>query len=414
MVFFVIIILGIYISIKNKQASQLAELARIKNEYSVEDEQELKNMYEQTIKEKQLQSLEENPWSGNVEPITVGAGTEDSPYIIENPEQLAFLSQEVNNGNNYEGKFFKITNSINLDNKKFTPIGIGTNNEMQEDEWYTNQNSFKGIIDGQNNIITNINIEENNIYGVGLVGILDEGGVIKNLQIYNGAIIGKERVGAVVGACRGTVENCLNKAQVIAQVDESTTNKGGKTVGGIVGYLSKGQIINSRNEGKVIADTLAGGIVGINKATIENCINIGQIKVNSSENIGQAGGIVAKTLENSLTNYVYNSGNVLVENNENGNDITGGIVGILEAGNLKNAYNKASISGSEVIGAIIGQKKNKGIVENTYYTNQSIKGIGSQSDTQDIITIEDSKGVTEKTTENIENLEEFVNWIDNK
>ena len=36
MVFFVIIILGIYISIKNKQASQLAELARIKNEYSVE------------------------------------------------------------------------------------------------------------------------------------------------------------------------------------------------------------------------------------------------------------------------------------------------------------------------------------------------------------------------------------------
>ena len=149
-------------------------------------------------------------------------------------------------------------------------------------------------------------------------------------------------------------------------------------------------------------------------ATIENCINIGQIKVNSSENIGQAGGIVAKTLENSLTNYVYNSGNVLVENNENGNDITGGIVGILEAGNLKNAYNKASISGSEVIGAIIGQKKNKGIVENTYYTNQSIKGIGSQSDTQDIITIEDSKGVTEKTTENIENLEEFVNWIDNK
>ena len=220
MVFFVIIILGIYISIKNKQASQLAELARIKNEYSVEDEQELKNIYEQTIKEKQLQSLEENPWSGNVEPITVGAGTEDSPYIIENPEQLAFLSQEVNNGNNYEGKFFKITNSINLDNKKFTPIGIGTNNEMQEDEWYTNQNSFKGIIDGQNNIITNINIEENNIYGVGLVGILDEGGVIKNLQIYNGAIIGKERVGAVVGACRGIVENCLNKAQVIAQVDE--------------------------------------------------------------------------------------------------------------------------------------------------------------------------------------------------
>ena len=54
------------------------------------------------------------------------------------------------------------------------------------------------------------------------------------------------------------------------------------------------------------------------------------------------------------------------------------------------------------------------IVEKTYYTNQSIKGIGSQSDTQDIITIEDSKGVTEKTTENIENLEEFVNWIDNK
>ena len=35
-------------------------------------------------------------WDGSSEPWTHGSGTHDDPYLIETPQQLAFLAQTVN------------------------------------------------------------------------------------------------------------------------------------------------------------------------------------------------------------------------------------------------------------------------------------------------------------------------------
>ena len=50
----------------------------------------------------------------------------ESEYIIDSAEELAWFSQEVNNGNTFEGNCIFITGNINLDNKGWTAIGNGT------------------------------------------------------------------------------------------------------------------------------------------------------------------------------------------------------------------------------------------------------------------------------------------------
>lgn len=64
-----------------------------------------------------------------------GSGTEADPYLIANAEQLAYLANSVNNGNNYAGKYLKLTADIWLNDitkanwssdspKAWSPIGL--------------------------------------------------------------------------------------------------------------------------------------------------------------------------------------------------------------------------------------------------------------------------------------------------
>ena len=51
-----------------------------------------------------------------------GTGTEEDPYQIATAEQLAKLSKDVSEGNNYQGKFFVLTENINLSSHRLIPI----------------------------------------------------------------------------------------------------------------------------------------------------------------------------------------------------------------------------------------------------------------------------------------------------
>ena len=43
-----------------------------------------------------------------------GLGTEDEPYLISSPQQMAELAEEVNNGTDFQNIFFSLTNDIDL------------------------------------------------------------------------------------------------------------------------------------------------------------------------------------------------------------------------------------------------------------------------------------------------------------
>ena len=274
-------------------------------------------------------------------PSFTGEGTATSPYIIDNLEKLVALRDNVNSGEAYDGKYFKLTSNITLEGE-WAPIGNGS----RSSKTYTG-NAFKGVFDGDNKTISGLNITS--ITGnaaVGLFGVVD-GGTVKNLNLevninvassdlaggaigmmlgganaenitVNGAIVGNDGVGGIVGRLiiDGTIANCTNNASV-------TSNYGG--IGGIVGkaYYEDGantatfaSITNCINMGTITAPMYVGGIVGFARANVSGCVNEGAI----------AGGTQ-----------------------------TGGIVGqLMAAGTVSANENKAAVSGTNHVGGIIG------------------------------------------------------------
>ena len=377
---------------------QKAKDAQNKANESAQKDMEQINGLENWLNEKTVGSL--TPWSGEIaDSFSSGNGTEEDPYTIETAEQLAFFASQVNAGETFEGKFISIIKSINLGNKEFTPIGVGPTGEYPE--IWDMSGYFNGTLDGKGNVITGIKITQPTMHGVGLIGSLQEKGIVKNLNIYEGTIIGNTRVGGIVGASDGKIINCTNKATIIAQDNENTYS--GLYVGGIVGNINKGGIDNCKNYGNVTAkdDALktgkgksAGGIVGqayasmgeditisncanigtviatyqqvggivgcsarkegsTNKVTIINCNNSGKVSTGNSEKLPAtvgAGGIIGCANTKTIIDNCTNSGDVIATMQK-----AGGIVGeqLLE-GTITNCINNGYITADDGIGGIIG------------------------------------------------------------
>ena len=52
-----------------------------------------------------------------------GNGSQGMPYLIESAANLACLAKRVNEGNDYAGKYFKLTTHISLGAADWIPIG---------------------------------------------------------------------------------------------------------------------------------------------------------------------------------------------------------------------------------------------------------------------------------------------------
>ena len=262
-----------------------------------------------------------------------GDGTENSPYRIENVEDLARLAEEVNKEqserNDYEGKYFELVNDIDLkDYDNWTPIGRIINSG--------DQRQFKGNFNGNNKKISNLKIKDENLYHVGLFGDI-KNSEIKNLHIASGQVEGKSCVGAIVGAMTdSSISNCSN----------SITIGGENEIGGIVGYILNSNVEYCKNRGKIKDGKGTGGIVGSfhRYSNVKNCCNLGEI---SSTNIeGYIGGIVGY---GSVNSKIYNSFNI---GNIDGEKYVGGIAGANQY--IYNCYNIGEVKGEEQTGGILG------------------------------------------------------------
>ena len=82
-----------------------------------------------------------------------GDGSKTNPYEIATAEQLAKLARDVNNGNTFRGKYFKLTADINLSGGIWMPIGKYYN--------YGNGKNrlFFGKFDGNGHVIKNMHIQ---------------------------------------------------------------------------------------------------------------------------------------------------------------------------------------------------------------------------------------------------------------
>lgn len=208
-----------------------------------------------------------------------GNGDNSDPYIIKTAEQLAFLAEQVNGGETYQGKYLQLEADLDLSGREWAQIGIGE----RKTDGGTVTKPFAGTFDGNNHKISGLTLTAG-LDGQGLFGC--SSGTIRNLGIENGNIsIGSaERTGAICGYSTGTIENCWNSADITGSTE------GGIYVGGICGY-STGTISGCLNTGDITANSFIGGICGnTNRDTqISNCFNSGSIT--GKEQIGGIAGI---------------------------------------------------------------------------------------------------------------------------
>lgn len=253
-----------------------------------------------------------------------GTGEEDSPYLINNEQDMAVFATLINDGvSPYSdtGKCFKLLNDINMEKYSsgsgFNPIG----NE---------ENKFSGIFDGNGKSVLNISINRINEDYQGFFGYTDTA-EINNLSLTNCKISGKNFVGGLVGYGYYTkINNCYVDGFV----------GGINYVGGLAGYVFTLSNVNGcLSKANVEGELYIGGIAGY---TIYNC---------------------------SLTNS-YTTGKV------NGNSYIGGIVGnLINTSSISNCYSASEITGIEKTGGIAGEINNNSSIKNCAGLNVFIGGV---------------------------------------
>ena len=254
-----------------------------------------------------------------------GSGTENDPFIISTTTELDLLAQNVNSGNSYVGKFFKLGADIAYD-----PNVLDANGENYTTIGIYNQHIFIGSFDGDGHTISGIrssqglfavihNYDEcsfdDNVKNVTLAdavitgndyigGIVGENmyGHIKNCKVINTVINGGIVVGGIVGhndySHRISIEDC----QVI-----NTVINGNLAIGGIAGWLDFGQIESCQVINTDINGAQAlGGIAGLhNGGSIENCLALDTDITATQQPNPYSGAIVGSTNSTLTSNYYH-------------------------------------------------------------------------------------------------------------
>lgn len=247
-----------------------------------------------------------------------GAGTSDNPYQIATAAQLAYLAQQVNGGNSYEGQYFQLTNDIDLNNHNWIVIEGSFSN------------SFSGFFDGKGNTISNLgtNPDYNNYdKPIGLFPCV-AGATIENLTVII-SNIGLNQgcfVGGIAGAVQGktttTIKNCCVLGGPINAYHPMSDAAAGGIVGAVNSYEETFALAisfccaNVSNITSTVVNgrpCIVGGIIGLNRydknITIQNCASFTtNMKCSSDYDYNcEFGGILGKGSATTLSNNYSNS-----------------------------------------------------------------------------------------------------------
>ncbi|EKU92803.1 fimbrillin family protein [Bacteroides oleiciplenus] len=269
--------------------------------------------------------------------------TEDNPYLIENASHLKYLIEQVEAGEAYLDKYFKLTTDIKVTANTWTPIGISSSKP------------FSGNFDGGGHTISGElkGAFSNDIQHFGFWGY------VRNNS--NATLIQNLHIAANVTWSFGSPEGASNSEF---------------GVGGVAGYIymtSTDVPITVRNctisgEMQISDGSLGygylgiGGIVGNASSHIQNCSATGKTNVNCKGGIVRIGGIIGKaTLLTNETKYCVNSSSIILSDTERSNTnysvMVGGIAGY-HPGKVLGCCNQGSISGNSLssvdIGGIVG------------------------------------------------------------
>lgn len=329
---------------------------------------------------------EADVWDGSVAiKYGGGEGTETSPYLISNAEQLALLASEINNGggNQSPSKYFKLTADIDLNGQEWDPIGSCRSAPYSIGDLKC---AFTYHFDGDGHVVSNFKITtpaQDYYTYFGLFGYVSHGS-IKNLGVTDFVIdiatgnqydIYTLYVGGLAG-CVGSanVSNCYTNGLVSGYNNRFDTVKSNIYVGGLVGSFGSREntLTDSYSLSNVIAKSTyyvyAGGLCGESYGTVSNCYATGDVLAVYEYNTRnfetvyrptvRAGGLTACSY--GTVSNCYALGSVTSESEYYSSSVLGGLVG--RVGNqteISNCYAKGDVRGthlfSNVGGGLIGE-----------------------------------------------------------
>ena len=258
-----------------------------------------------------------------------GNGTEEDPYLIFNENQLAQLSNFLNQ----EGVVFKLMKDLDLtdwieeNNPKqgWLPIGVDSP-------------PFKGIFYGNNHKIKGLMINRTSTNHVGFFGYVS-GATIDNLSIEGTTVVGNDNVGAFIGYVSGsTITNCHIK------MTRNNGVKGESCVGGIAGYSNNTTYNTFSVSASVTSLEKTGGFIGcVDNGTFTDGTITGTVLGTADYTGGLLGWATACTLTN-----------ISVKSSITGQDYTGGLMGYCATCNLTSCTYEGDLTGKQCVGGIAG------------------------------------------------------------
>ncbi|MDR3492315.1 MAG: MBG domain-containing protein, partial [Gammaproteobacteria bacterium] len=261
--------------------------------------------------------------NGSTRPILISEEfSGNTPLTINSAHQLQLMSANITGnyslGSNID---FSSVNTSDVWGSKFSGVTSGTGFATVA----INNDTFTGILNGQNYTINSLYMNVPGQLKVGLFG--NGGGTIENLGLTNVNITGSDQVGAIAGLfSTGLMQNVYATGVVAG----ATNDQYG--VGGLVGLLAGGTIQQSFSTANVSAGSRVGGLVGQSfGGAISNSYSTGSVTVTTNNNsFAASGGFIGVGSWNSPTTITnsYSSG---VVNAGTGNSLVGGFMGTAQS-----------------------------------------------------------------------------------
>ncbi|WP_183192415.1 Ig-like domain-containing protein [Brevibacillus fluminis] len=303
-----------------------------------------------------------------------GDGTPANPYIITTAEELADIRTNMSAS-------YKLGNNIDLsdfsEGEGWEPIG-------------SDGTPFTGTLDGNGHAIMELTINRPDEMGpVGLFSTLK--GTVKNLELSDVKIAGKDSVGALAGETIGDViEPPPGPPAVLSTISNVTVTgrvEGDKQVGGIIGTAYNAQISWIDSITRVSGMDAVGGVAGklfgssLDKTIIRGAV----IEANEARGTnlgGLAGKVDASTIRTSVTLSGVR-GNMWVGGLAGrmmggsvsdsfavgsifGTNMVGGLIGLADTNTIKTSYAAGEVTGTTFVGGLVG-KSNDALVQDSYW-----------------------------------------------
>ncbi len=168
---------------------------------------------------------------------------------------------------------------------------------------------YQGTFDGDGHTIFNMKIPIVT-FNRGFISVIGGGGIVKNVTLESVRISNSEEctsAGGIVGRNEGTVDNCSVTGSISAS--QHSGGLAGENTGIISRCWAAVQVTADNNS--------AGGLVGQNGGTVQNCFALGKITGYAS-----VGGLVGESWTDSIIINSYATGNI------SGTGNLGGLVGL--------------------------------------------------------------------------------------